>query len=294
MKKVWQGVWVAVVTPFRGGDVDISALERLTDRLLKAGVSGIVPCGTTGEGGSLDDADFSRVVETVLARVQRRVPVVPGTGSNNTERTVARTSLARKLGADGALVVTPYYVRPTQEGLRRHFQTVSDQADLPLLLYNVPSRTAVNLLPETVERIVGESNVGGIKDCAPLPQIAELIGRVGGKISVLSGEDGVFLPFLSIGGDGIVSVVANVVPEAWVDLFRAHSEKDPERAQAGFLKHARLTELLFVEPNPLPVKAALEMLGLIGDEFRLPLVPLSGKHRPALRAELASLGMVAA
>ncbi|MFH1262374.1 MAG: 4-hydroxy-tetrahydrodipicolinate synthase [Pseudomonadota bacterium] len=292
MSTNWKGVWVAIVTPFGNGKVDNEALERLTDRLLADGVHGLVPCGTTGEGSSLTDAEFTTVVETVLGRVKGKIPIVPGTGSNNTEKTIERTILAKQAGAQGALVVTPYYVRPTQDGLRRHYGAVSAKVDLPLLLYNVPSRTAVNLLPETVEKLLGEAQVGGIKDCAPLPQISELIGRVGEKISVLSGEDGVFLPFLSIGGRGIISVVANILPKNFVEIYEAFERRDLDRARTEFQKVGRLIETLFIEPNPVPLKAALALMGLCRGDLRCPLTDISEKNHHALKAVLASMNLV--
>ncbi len=285
----WKGVWTALVTPFRGEEVDIAALKRLVEIQLKGGVHGLCPCGTTGEGSSLSDEEFSLVLKTVLKSVGGRIPVVPGTGSNNTEKTIERTRLAHEMGASGALVVTPYYVKPNQDGLRRHYERISESVDLPLLLYNVPGRTAVNMLPETVEKIAKNAQVGGVKECAPLPQVAELIHRVGNKVSILSGEDGVFFPFLSLGGDGVVSVAANVAAPTWVEIYSNFEKGDLDHSRKRFFEFSPLTDVLFVESNPIPVKTALAMMGLISDELRCPLAPLSETNQEKLESVLSSL-----
>lgn len=288
----WQGVWVALVTPFKKDQVDVLCIERLTTRLIESGVSGICPCGTTGEGSSLTEAEFAKVVQAVLKTVDGKVPVVPGTGTNNTQKTIERTLQAKELGVQGALVVTPYYVKPTQEGLRRHYTAISEKVDLPLMLYNVPGRTAVNLLPETVEKLTQEANVGAMKECAPLSQVAELIQRVGSKISVFSGEDGVFLPFLSLGGKGMVSVLGNVAPKEWVQIYEDIQQDKMAHAQKNFLKLRALTEILFVESNPIPVKAVLYVMGLIEPEIRSPLSWVSEKNLIKIKNELHALGLL--
>ncbi len=288
----WGGVWVALVTPFRLKKVDVSALEKLVIRLMEANVNGIVPCATTGEGSALTDEEFSQVIQTVLKCVNEKIPVVPGTGSNNTEHTIHRTKLAKKLGAQGALVVTPYYVKPPQEGLCKHYERIVEETDFSLMLYNVPGRTAVNMLPETVEKLSKDSRICAIKECASLPQVSELILRVGKKMSVLSGEDAVFLPFLSLGGHGIVSVVANLIPIEWVYLYEQFVKGNLNGAQQTFLKFASLVEVLFVESNPIPLKAAMARIGLIEEEVRLPLSNLSENNISVLERELAKHQLV--
>ncbi len=281
----WQGVWIALPTPFSKGEVDYPAIEKLIDRLLKAGIHGISPCGTTGEGTALTEKEFSSIVSTVIKKVNGKIPVVPGTGSNNTEHTIERTKLAKSLGATGALIVTPYYVKPTQEGMVRHYSEVA-KVGLPIMLYNVPGRTAVNLLPETVEKLMSYAEIKGVKECAPLPQVEELISRVGKKIAVFSGEDPTFVPFMSLGGVGIVSVTGNVVPEKFVSIFNHFKSSKLEEAKKEFAKLKTLIEVLFMESNPIPLKCALSLLKLCNDEVRLPLSIASEKTRARVEKEL--------
>ncbi|HLG20310.1 MAG TPA: 4-hydroxy-tetrahydrodipicolinate synthase [Bdellovibrionota bacterium] len=287
----WQGVWVAIVTPFRKGSVDVPALQALVKGLLDAGVQGICPCGTTGEGATLTDSEFTQVVEAVMAQSNGKACVVPGTGTADTEKTIARTKLAKKLGTEGALVVTPYYVKPTQDGLIRHYSRIAESADFPMMLYNVPGRTAVNMLPSTVEKLSVDSRIAAVKECAPLNQAADLIRRVGERVAVFTGEDGVFLPFLVLGGRGTVSVVANVVPERWVEIYLCVQKGDWVKARTTFLSLGPFIETLFIESNPIPVKAALEMLGWIDGELRSPLAPISEPNRKRLKEELSKLGL---
>jgi 4-hydroxy-tetrahydrodipicolinate synthase len=292
MNRKWSGVWVANVTPFKDDAIDVKTLRIQIERLIDAGIHGICPAGTTGEGSALSDDEFSTVVETVLHETNGKIPVVPGTGSNNTKQTVARTKLAQRLGANGALVVTPYYVKPTPDGLVRHYGEISAASDLPLMLYNIPGRSVVNMLPETVERVVEKANVAAIKECSSLPQASELIGRLGKKVSVLSGEDPSYLPFLSLGGDGIVSVAGNLVPKVWVEIWnRFHAEKT-EEAQELFESYLPLVQALFIESNPIPLKAALAEMGLGSAEVRAPLAPITAKNFEHLRKELKNCKLV--
>ncbi len=274
MKSSWKGIFVATVTPFKNGEVDVDAFVRHLDRLLEANVHGICPAGTTGEGSTLSDREFALVVETALRRTEGKIPVVVGTGANDTVRTVDRTRLAKTLGADGALVVTPYYVKPTQEGLIRHYETLVKEVDLPMMMYNVPGRTAVNMLPETVEKLSRHQNIVALKECASLNQVGEVLRNVEGRLSVFSGEDGVMFPFLAMGGTGVVSVLANVTPELCVALYRDVMEKNLGQAKETYERLLGLTSWLFCQSNPIPVKAALAHLGIMENEVRSPLSEL--------------------
>ena len=288
-----EGSLVALVTPFRDGRVDETALARLVERQLAAGTAGLVPCGTTGEAPTLGDEEFARVVGVVVETAARRVPVVAGTGTNDTAKTVLRTRRAREIGADAALVVVPYYNKPSQEGLYQHFARVAGDGGLPVVLYDVPLRTGVRLQLETIGRLVELPAVVAVKDATgDIPRITEIAANWGDRLSLLSGDDALTLPILAVGGRGVVSVTANVVPGEVAALVRAALAGDAERARAQHHRLRRLDAALFLESNPIPVKAALAMMGLIEEELRLPLVPLAAAHRPALRAALADLGVL--
>jgi 4-hydroxy-tetrahydrodipicolinate synthase len=288
------GCFTALVTPFRGGAVDVAALRALVDRQVRGGVRGVVPCGTTGESPTLAPAEFDTVVGTVVEQAAGRLTVIAGTGSNDTAASVRRTRRARELGADGALVVVPYYNKPTQEGLYRHFRAVIDGGGLPVVLYDVPPRTVTSLQVPTIVRIVEGGGVVAIKDATgDLGRMTELVARFGPTLHVLSGDDPLTLPVLAVGGRGVVSVTSNVVPDLVADLVHAAGrDGDLARARQRHLELRRLNAALFLESNPVPVKAALAMMGLIDEEPRLPLAPLSDHHRPTLRAALAELGLV--
>jgi len=293
--EAFAGCFTALVTPFRDGAVDVAALRRLVDRQVRGGVRGVVPCGTTGESPTLTTAEFDTVVGTVVEQADHRLTVVAGTGGNDTAASVRRTRRARELGADGALVVVPYYNKPTQEGLYRHFRAVVDGGGgLPVVLYDVPPRTVASLQLPTVVRIVEGGGVVAIKDATgDLARMTELAAHFGPALHVLSGDDPLTLPVLAVGGRGVVSVTSNVVPALVADLVRA-VDQDGDLARARARHHAlrRLNAALFLESNPIPVKAALAMMGLAEEELRLPLAPLSEHHRPTLRAALADLDLV--
>lgn len=276
---MFEGLSVAIVTPMKGGRVDLEALDRLVDRLLEGGVDGIIPCGSTGEGATLTLEERRTVISRVLARVRGRAWVVPGTGTNDTATTIELTRMVRELGAAGALVVTPYYNKPTQEGLRAHFEAVARAVDLPLMLYNVPSRTSINLLPETVRQLAAVANIVAIKEAAgSLDQATELCRE--SNITVLSGDDSLTLPMLAVGAKGIVSVLGHVAAPAIKAMLRAHAEQKGAEALRLHQAVYPLTKSLFIETNPAPVKYLLSRLGLIENEVRLPLVPLSAKSAP--------------
>jgi 4-hydroxy-tetrahydrodipicolinate synthase len=290
---MFEGVLTALVTPFRDGEIDESALRALVERQIEAGVDGLVPCGSTGESATLSHAEHRRVVEIVVHATRGRVPVVAGTGSNNTREAVELTLYAKEAGADGALLISPYYNKPTQEGLFLHYAEIARRTAFPLVLYNVPSRTSSNMLPTTVARLADLEQVVGIKEaCGNLAQISEVIDRCPGDFSVLSGDDALTLPILAVGGKGVVCTTSNVAPSEMVSLVRSFRSGDLDAARRCHLRLLPLFDALFSETNPIPVKAALQLIGAIGPEIRLPLTPLTAPNRERLQVVLKELGLV--
>lgn len=280
------GCLTALITPFRDGQIDEPALRALVDRQIAGDVDGLVPCGTTGEAPALSAREWEQVVAVAVETAAGRVPILAGTGSNSTAASIERTRRARELGADGALVVTPYYNRPTQEGLYRHFAAIAEAVDLPLVLYNVPGRTGVNLLPETVVRLADIPAIVGVKEASgSLDQASQIVNEAPAGFVVLSGDDSLTLPIASVGGRGIISVVSNIAPEAVSALTATCLAGDFAAARAMHLAMFDLCRAMFVETNPVPVKAAAAMLGFCTPEVRLPLAPLSETGR--LRVERA-------
>lgn len=287
-----QGVLTALVTPMNNGDLDRAAFENTLARQLAGGVHGVVPCGTTGESATLTHDEHTELIRRTVALCQGRVKVVAGTGTNATAQTIQLTREAQKLGADAALLITPYYNKPTQEGVFRHFQAVAAAVDLPLVLYHVPGRTVTEISVDTVARLAELPNIIGIKDAsANLERISWLRKRCGDSFALLSGDDATFLPFLSIGGHGVISVASNVVPAAMVALWTAWRQGDSAAALALHDQLLEINKLLFAETNPIPVKAALHMLGLCGPELRLPLSPMATPLEPPLRRALEQLNL---
>ena len=294
MSEPWQGTYTAVVTPFSAdGSVDEQALERLVDLQVDGGVEGIVPCGTTGESVTLSGEEQLRVIQVVRDRADTRVRVIAGVGGNGTEKVVAQARAVASLGADGILSVVPYYNKPTQEGMFRHFSELADAIEIPVIVYNVPGRTSVNLLPATLMRLAEHENIHGVKEASGnLIQVMEILSRRPDGFSVFSGEDNLTLPILALGGDGAISVVSNEVPMLMSRMVReALAGRLPDAREI----HFRLLGLMnanFIETNPIPVKAALAMMGLIGEHYRLPLVPMSAENRSRLRKQLLQLELV--
>ncbi len=290
----FRGCFVALVTPFRrDGQVDYERLDALVDFQLAAGTDGIVPCGTTGESATVHPDEQRQIIRRVVERVRGRVPVIAGAGTNSTEEAVALAQEAEAAGADALLSVTPYYNRPTPEGLYQHFRAIAEAVRLPVILYNVPSRTGCNLDVGTVLRLAEIPNIIGIKEASGnLEQIMELLRVRPQGFLVLSGDDAWTLPILALGGDGVISVIANETPREMRELVAAALEGDFERARA---LHFRLLPLMrgnFLETNPIPVKAALAMMGLIEENYRLPLVPPRAETRERLRRILADLHLI--
>lgn len=270
------GTYTALLTPFRDGALDEVALRNLVEFQIRNGVAGLVPCGTTGETPTLTAAEYDRAIRIVIEQTAGRVPVIAGTGGNDTRTTIERTAAARAAGADAALIVTPYYTKPTQEGLYQHFAAVATAVPLPVVLYNVPGRTGVNLLPETVLRLAELASVVAVKEASgDLDQASAIIRAATPHFAVLAGDDSLTLPIMSVGGRGIISVVANIVPGAMSALTTAALAGDFGAAQRIHRELFDLCRAMFVETNPVPVKTAAASLGLCTAEVRLPLCPLA-------------------
>ncbi len=290
---MFTGVITALVTPFRNGAVDEDALRRLVNDQLANGVDGLVPCGTTGESPTLTNDEHIRVIKVVVEETRKRVPVIAGTGSNSTREAIELSRAARAVGADGLLQVAPYYNKPTQDGLYRHFKAVVDDVPLPTVVYNVPGRTASDILPETAERLCDLPLIVGIKEATGSAQrAAQILARTGDRLVVLSGDDATAFPLFALGAKGCISVVSNVVPRDFSAMWDAAAAGRWAEARALHYKLFALSEGLFVESNPIPVKAALVMMGRITDEIRPPLYTLSTGNRDKLRKILVDLGLV--
>jgi len=290
---MFTGSMVALVTPFRKGRLDEKALRSLIEFQIREGTSVIVPCGTTGESATLSYEEHDHVIELTVKAARGRVPVVAGTGSNSTEEAIALTRHAKKTGVDGALLICPYYNRPTQEGLFQHFKAVAKAVDLPLVLYNIPSRTGVNLLPSTAARLLEFRTIVGIKESSGNPQqISDLIHLCGDRLVVISGDDALTLPIIALGGKGVISVAANLVPRDCAELVKAAVKGDLERARRLHYRMSSLVEALFLETNPVPVKTALKIMGRCDAEVRLPLCPMTKANREKLEKAIKDYGLI--
>ena len=296
MRPMFQGSIVALVTPFRGGKVDEAKLKELVEMHVAQGTDGIVPCGTTGESPTLSHDEHRRVVEIVVEAARKRLHVIAGTGSNATSEAIELTTHAKKAGAAGALVVNPYYNKPTQEGLYRHFRAVADAVDIPILAYNIASRTAINLETDTLVRLVKDCpNLVGVKEASgSLDQMTQVILACGPDFSVLSGDDNLTLPLMSVGGRGVISVIANIVPRETAEMTHAALAGDWKLARELHLKLFPLARAAFMETNPIPVKEAMGMMGMLEPEFRLPMCPMGAANRERLRAILVQHGLLKA
>jgi 4-hydroxy-tetrahydrodipicolinate synthase len=296
MRPMFQGSIVALVTPFRGGKVDEAKLKELVEMHVAQGTDGIVPCGTTGESPTLSHDEHRRVVEIVVEAARKRLHVIAGTGSNATSEAIELTTHAKKAGAAGALVVNPYYNKPTQEGLYRHFRAVADAVDIPILAYNIASRTAINVETDTLVRLVKDCpNIVGVKEASgSLDQMTQVILACGPDFSVLSGDDNLTLPLMSVGGRGVISVIANIVPRETAEMTHAALAGDWKLARELHLKLFLLARAAFMETNPIPVKEAMGMMGMLEPEFRLPMCPMGAANRERLRAILVQHGLLKA
>jgi len=287
-----EGCLTAIVTPFKGGTVDFDQLAKLVDWQIEQGVDGIVAVGTTGESAVLDVAEHVAVIAAAVKAAKGRVPVVAGAGGNATSEALELTRASEDAGADALLHVTPYYNRPSQEGLFRHFEAIANATRLPIILYNVPTRTACDLLTETVVRLADFPNIVGIKDATGnLVRGSELVAKVGDRMAILSGDDGTAFPLYAVGARGVISVVSNVAPRAMSDMWDAARAGDWDRARQRHFELRVLNQMLFAEPSPAPTKAALAILGRCAAEVRLPLVAATPGLVEQLRAELSARGL---
>lgn len=290
---MFTGSLVAIVTPFRKGRVDERALGDLIEWQLREGTNGIVPCGTTGESATLTHEEHRRVIEFTIEVVRRRVPVIAGTGSNSTEEAIALTRHAKQAGADAALLITPYYNKPTQEGLYRHYKAIAEAVELPLVLYNIPGRTGVNMLPSTIARLSAIGTIVGVKEgSGSVQQASDIVQLCGDRLTVLAGDDALTLPIMAVGGKGVITVTANLLPADMARLVDAFANGRIEEAQRLHFKLAPLFTALFYETNPIPVKEALGLMGKIDPELRLPLCPMAQDTRDKLIRVLKEAGLM--
>jgi 4-hydroxy-tetrahydrodipicolinate synthase len=294
MNPIFTGSFVALVTPFRNGKVDEAKLRELVEMHAANGTDGLVPCGTTGESPTLSHDEHKRVVEIVVEAARKRMKILAGTGSNSTSEAIELTRHAEKAGADGALVVNPYYNKPTQEGLYRHFRAVAESVALPIVVYNIQSRTAVNIETATMSRLVKDvKNVKGVKEASgSLDQMSQVIAACGPGFSVLSGDDNLTLPLMAVGGHGVISVIANILPRETADMVHAALENDIKRARELHYRLFPMARAAFLETNPIPIKEAMAMAGMLEPEFRLPMCRMSEANREVLRGVIRQYGLV--
>ncbi|MFQ5737312.1 MAG: 4-hydroxy-tetrahydrodipicolinate synthase [Thermodesulfobacteriota bacterium] len=289
---MFKGSMTALVTPFKGGVIDEQAFKSLIEFQIENGTDGLVPCGTTGESATLSHAEHDSVIELTIEAAAGRVPVIAGTGSNSTAETIRLTRHAEAAGADAALLITPYYNKPTQQGLYEHYKRIAEEVSIPLILYNVPGRTSVNMAPETVARLSELQNVAGIKEATgDLKQVSEVIEFSRDGFAVLSGDDFVTVPMLAIGGSGVISVTSNIVPARMSRMVNGYMDGDTEEALRLHFGLQALHRAMFIETNPIPVKTALAAMGRIEEEFRLPLVRMSEANRARLLDALGAYGL---
>lgn len=291
---MFKGSLVAIVTPFRDGRVDEAAFKWLIEFQIKNGTHGLVPCGTTGESATLGVDEHHHVIEIAVQAAAGRVPVIAGTGSNNTREAIELTRAAKAAGAQASLSITPYYNKPSQEGIYRHFMAIAEATELPFVLYNIQSRTGVNVLPETIARIAQDCpHLAAVKEASGnLEQISRLHMLLGDKVAILSGDDALTLPIMSVGGQGVISVVANIAPRQTATLVETGLAGKYDEARTQHEQLLPLVKALFWDTNPVPVKAALALQGLCAPDVRLPLVPMSEDKHKQLRDLLAEQGLL--
>ncbi len=288
---MFSGTMVALITPFDGGEVDFNTLDELVQFHIKSGIDGIVPVGTTGESPTLSHQEHKQVIERVVKTVGGKIPVIAGTGSNSTAEAIELTAYAKKIGADASLQVTPYYNKPTQEGFYQHFAAIAEEVDLPMVLYNIPGRCGAGMVPETIARLSKIENIVAVKEATGQLDFSSQIANLC-DITILSGDDSLTLPIASVGGKGVISVVANIVPGDVKEMTDLLLEGDFVSARKWHNKLFKLSKtMLSLATNPIPVKAAMAMLGMASDEMRLPMTPLEDSQKETLRKLLAEYGL---
>lgn len=290
---MFRGAITALVTPFKNGQVDERALRDLIEFQITNGVDGLVPCGTTGESPTLTHDEHDRVIEMTIDAARKRVPVIAGTGSNSTAEALRLTKHAYEAGADGALIACPYYNKPTQEGLYQHFELIAKNVPIPIIPYNIPGRTGINMSPELIAKLAKIKNIVGIKEASgSIKQMSDVINLCGRDFAVLSGDDIFTLPLMAMGGAGVISVVSNVAPADMAGLINACEAGDIDKAKSLHYKMSGLIDMLFVEVNPIPVKAALALMGKIEYEYRLPLCKMAESNFEKLKKTMADYGLI--
>jgi 4-hydroxy-tetrahydrodipicolinate synthase len=290
---MFSGSMAAIITPFRDGVIDADALERLIEFQVTNGTSAIVPCGSTGESATLTHQEHAEVVRLAVKFVKGRVPIIAGTGSNSTSEAIALTKAAKESGAAAALLISPYYNKPTQEGIYRHYKAIAEAARFPLIVYNIPGRTGSKIEATTIARLAELDEIVGLKEATgSLDEVQEVIRLCGDRLEIYSGDDSLTLPIMAVGGHGVISVLANVAPKHSADLLAACAKGDAATARRLSYQLLPLVRALFLETNPIPVKAALSMMGYCRDELRLPLLPMSEAPRAKLRTVMQQLGLL--
>ncbi|MBU3912135.1 MAG: 4-hydroxy-tetrahydrodipicolinate synthase [Candidatus Omnitrophica bacterium] len=285
---MFKGAMTAIITPFKKGKVDEKKLAELVELQIKSGVKAIVPCGTTGESATLSYKEHERVIEVVIEAANKRVSVIAGTGSNNTSEAIMLTAHAKEAGADASLQITPYYNKPTQEGIFRHFKKITEEVGLPIIVYNIASRTGINITPETMQRLSKVKNIVGVKEASGnLEQMSMIHQLCGDSFDLISGDDGLTLPLLSIGGTGVISVVSNIVPKDVAGMVSMFAKGDIAGARKLHYKLMPLVKAIFIETNPIPVKTAMALMGLIDSaDLRLPMCAMSEGNLAQLKKVL--------
>jgi 4-hydroxy-tetrahydrodipicolinate synthase len=290
---MFSGAFSALITPFRDGAVDETALRELVEWQIQSGIDGLVPCGSTGESATLSHAEHEQIIKLVVDQARRRVPVIAGTGSNSTAEAIRLTTFAREVRADGALLISPYYNKPTQEGIYKHYKMIGASVDLPLIVYNIPGRTGSNILPETFARMCEIKQVVGVKEASgSMDQCSDILKACGDRLAMLSGDDSLTLPLMAMGAKGVISVITNVMPREMHDLAAAAIGGDFERARQIHFKMLPMMRALFTETNPIPIKQACAFMGKSSNEMRMPLTAMTNGAADKLRSTMKEMRLI--
>ncbi len=290
---MFSGSMTAIITPFRDGELDAQAFERLIDFQVQNGTTAIVPCGSTGESATLTHAEHAEAVRLAVKFARGRVPVIAGTGSNSTTEAIALTKAAKEAGANAALLISPYYNKPTQDGIYQHYKAIAESTRFPLIVYNIPGRTGSKIEATTIARLAELEHIIGLKEATgSLDEVQEVIRLCGDRIEVYSGDDALTLPIMAVGGVGVISVLANILPKESADMTAACQRGDWDKARRLHYRLLPLMRALFLETNPIPIKAAMAMMGYCREDIRLPLLPMTDAARGKLRAALQQLGLL--